>query len=171
MVSGRDTYIDMYRQKETNELLSLHHSGGLTAEAYDDLESILRNRGVEPPKRPAVLAEPSEENHVDRWSTFWPRFLGSFVLCLLASRIFLSHLPNPANVFPGSLKDIVSRLVGDSVQFITVFVAVSLLIVVFSKVRKSTRRIPIPILLEKAVIVTLSVEALMIYGLWYATTR
>lgn len=62
MVSGQETYVDIYSRKETDELLSLHKSGGLNPDACDDLETVLRNRGVEPPKRPVVSPEQREEN-------------------------------------------------------------------------------------------------------------
>lgn len=115
MTSGQETYTDMYSRKDTDKLLSLYNAGGLTPEAYDDLESVLRSRGVELSNRPTPAEDRFEKHSSVGWGGFSARFVGAFVLCVAARRIFLSHLPNPAHVMPGSLKDIVGRLFGDSV--------------------------------------------------------
>jgi hypothetical protein len=171
MEDTKKTLIETYSRKDTEELLSLHKSEHLTSEAYDALESVLKGRGIEPLERPTLSQKDKEETPAVRWGNFWPLFFGAFALCVIAHRIFLANLPNPANVMPGSLRDIVGNLLADSVEFIIVFLLVSIPIVVFSKLRTNLKKHSVSRLLNIALIVTLFIECLIIFGAWLIAER
>jgi hypothetical protein len=165
------TFIDTYSHKETDELLSLHSSGHLTSEAYDALEEVLRNRGIEPVKRPTLLEEVREKESVDSWGNFFLWLFIALILCVTAHRIFLPDLPKIDNVMPGSLQEIVGRIFSDAVEFTVVFIVVSILTIMFNRLGRYSVKAPLPKLLKVALIWTIIIEALIIFGCWYAAQR
>lgn len=167
MKLSRETFIDTYSHKETDELLLLHRSGQLTSEAYDTLEEVLRNRGIEPAKRPKLLEEVPEQESVDSWGNFFLWLLIALILCLTAHRIFLPDLPNIDNVMPGSRQEIIGRIFSDTVEFIVVFIVVSVLAVMFNSLGRYSVKASMPKLLKVALIYTIIIEALLIFGFWY----
>lgn len=168
MKLSQKTFIDKYSRKETDELLSLHSSGQLTSEAFDALEEVLRNRGIEPAKRPTLLEEVREKESVDSWGNFFLWLLIALILCVAAHRIFLPDLPNIDNVMPGSLQEIIGRIFSDTVEFIVVFIVVSIFTVMFNRLGRYSVKTPLPKLLKVALICTVIIEALLIFGSWYA---
>lgn len=169
MKLSHETFINIYSNKETDELLSLHSSGNLTSEAYDALEEVLRNRGIESAKRPTLSEGVGEKEAVVGWGNFFSWLLIALSLCVMASRIFLSDLPNTGNVFPGSTKDIVGRIITDIGMFIVVFIFVSIPTIVFNRLGKHSVKASMPKLLRTALVWTIIIEALLIWGGWLGT--
>lgn len=170
MKLNQETFLETYSRKETAELQALHSSGQLTPDAYDALEKVLNNRGIEPAARPTFSEVPEKES-ITGWGNFFSWFIIVFAISIIAHRIFLSEIPNPANSMPGSVKDMVSRVIGDSFEFILVFIILSIPIIAFSKLRGKLIKGALPNLLKVALVITLMIEALLIFGSWYAAQR
>ena len=104
------------------------------------------------------------------WNKFFLWLLVAFAVYLTARRIFLSGIPCPGDVMPGSTKEMFCYLVGDITQFIVVFIVASI-IAAFNKLGKFPLKASIPKLLRIALIWTIALSALLTFGEWYTAHR
>lgn len=108
MEVSRSSLVSRYSNKTSEELFELHQSGGLTDMAYDVIEGVMSERGMEIPARPDQYKNIRKDGQIKRYwggkeslsSSFWViGILGSFIVIILSAAISTFFMLLTVNAF------------------------------------------------------------------------
>jgi hypothetical protein len=147
--------------------LSLHESGNLTPEAYDTLEAVMRDRGIDPPARPPLRQDDHAKNFYIGWGRFWKRLLVALIAFSVVRRFLIPSSPREA------LAPVWSMIL-PCVAFLGILVAAAILVfvllLILSTFEKDHEGHYASRSLNTALVITLIIEAISLCMNWYVMT-